>query len=82
MVELRHKRTGKSDEWISMYPYWGSKATGVPEHLGYFRHENFGFVLESLVPEGGNGVRILTNDGRVGWVNVYYLYPVKSSGAG
>jgi hypothetical protein len=56
--------------------WWGSKTLGLPPIFGYF-DSGSALVLEDLHHQGGNGCRILTSDGRVGWVNVVYLRVVE-----
>jgi hypothetical protein len=42
-----------------------------------FKSIEFALVLEDQHSTGGNGCKILTQDGRVGWVNVKFLERVK-----
>lgn len=42
-----------------------------------FKSNEFALVLEDQHSTGGNGCKILTSDGRVGWVNVKVLERVK-----
>lgn len=65
------------DGWI--YPYWGSKGTGITEPIDFMIDGECGIVVESLEPQGGNGVRILITTGKTGWINSYFLSPVQNS---
>jgi len=58
---------------IFLYPFWGSKDLGFPGECGRFWEDEIGLILDSYIPQGGNGARVLTSRGSVGWVNVYFI---------
>lgn len=58
---------------LPLYPWWESKALGMPISHTTLTPIHLAFVLQSLEDGGGNGAQIVTSDGIVGWVNVHYL---------
>lgn len=58
---------------LEVYEWWGSKERGFPEKNHFMASGDIGVVLESLENQGGNGCKIMLQDGRVGWANVNYL---------
>jgi len=54
----------------AMFEWWGrhEKHREVSPIVAYFKEGQFGILLEDLIQHGGNGCKVLTSDGLVGWV--------------
>ena len=64
----------KDDFSLPMFPKWESG--GYETRIGEFKYGELAVILEDL-PTNGNGCKILTQCGKVGWVNVHFLKRVK-----
>lgn len=60
-------------EDMPMFAWWGSKTLGYPTICDKMLRDELAIVIEDLHVRGGNGVRILTSTGKIGWVNVCFL---------
>lgn len=59
----------RSNYWVSMYQWWGDKSRGIAPIIGEFHDDECGILLEDNSHQGGNGCRILTSSGTIGWVH-------------
>ena len=62
-----------SKNGLSVWEEWGGKAGPIPDPIFHMREGELALVLEDCLDRGGNGSRIVTTDGRSGWVNVNYI---------
>ena len=63
---------GCTDRGLHVYPFWGSKDTGIPVPVGSWKLGEVGVLLESLEVQGGNGCKVLCGSVS-GWVYLCYL---------
>lgn len=60
-------------EFVTLYEAWGGKGKPFPKRVGEIKSGEFAIVLESLSHQGGNGCKLLTESGKVGWANLNLL---------
>jgi len=60
---------GKNEDEIGIYEDWKN----LESKKGGFLNREIGMILDSYLPQGGNGIKILSSSGKIGWVNSYYF---------
>jgi hypothetical protein len=58
---------------MPLFSTWGNKVDGGDKPIGLIHPGEFGIVLETTQPRGGNGARIMVTGGKIGWVNLNFL---------
>ncbi len=53
---------------IGLFRGWGQVPGGM-EHVGKFKSDEFGTLIESNISRGGNGCKVITSSGAVGWMH-------------
>ncbi len=53
---------------VVLFRGWGQVPGGM-ETVGKFKSDEFGTVLEDSLPRGGNGCKVITSSGIVGWMH-------------
>ena len=48
---------------------WGKQSINHPEISGFFETGELAMVLEDSFERGGNGCRVITSKGIIGWLN-------------
>jgi hypothetical protein len=74
LFSYEHEECGitSSTFMLPMYDEWLSINSVSYEHLSY-RCDRLVIIDASLIQSGGNGVRVLTTTGKIGWVHSYTL---------
>jgi len=58
---------------IPIFPYWGSKNAPFPRQISEFNTTDIAIIIQDLHHQGGNGCKILTSNGTIGWVNIHMI---------
>lgn len=58
---------------IPIFPYWGSKDKNFPAQISNFNTTDIAIIIEDLLHQGGNGCKILTSNGIIGWINIHMI---------
>ena len=60
-------------EPMPIYSTWGNKVGGGDKPIGKIHPGEIGIVLESTLPKGGNGAKLIISGNKIGWINLNFL---------
>lgn len=59
---------------LEMWEEWGDPNK---KSISALQKDDLAFVIEDLTGVGGNGVKVFTSDGKIGWINIYFVKRVE-----
>jgi hypothetical protein len=58
---------------IPIFGHWGSKNKPFPRQISEFNTTDIAIIIQDLHHQGGNGCKILTSNGTIGWINIHMI---------